>query len=380
MSSTPITIVGAGLAGLTLGRSLAQKGIQAVIYERASSSPRYNHGITLHPSTYQPLLRILQLDENTFHEKVAVDAQQGGEGHLSSTHLVTHSSYEDSSIRCHRGKLELLLREGQDIQWDHTLKEFETFPQSRGVTASFQNGTRIDSHYLVGCDGAHSMTRQILATTMKLKVLPYVVFNGKRHYSRAEYQERLAPHLKDSVLIQMRKGNVLLGIALDEHTVSNHTVSYTYSRPARDGNDPLHKPDRATIGATDIPQEVFEELEALKDIDEPFADVFNAKNVRNDRLLHWLMRSLMPDREEAQKLAGQGVILVGDAVHAMPILGGEGANVAIMDGIKLAEHIAGRGLEDMESFSSSRFETWKKAVTSSERRLDEMHTAPKPCL
>ena len=380
MSSTPITIVGAGLAGLTLGRSLAQKGIPAVIYERASSSPRFNYGITLHSSTYQPLLRILQLDENTFREKVAVDAQQSGKGHLSSIHLTTNSSYGDFSFRCHRGNLELLLRQEQDIQWNHTLKGIELSSQSRSVTASFHEGERVNSQYLVGCDGPHSITRQILATEMELKVLPYVVFNGKRRYSCKEYRERLAPYFQDSVLIQMRKGDILLEISLNEYTSLSITLSYTYSRPARDGGDPLHRPDRVISGAADVPKEFFEELKELEGIEQPFADIFDSESVRNDRLLHWLMRNLTPDSNEAQRLARHGVILVGDAAHAMPILGGEGANVAIMDGITLAEHIARRGPEDLESFLFSRLEEWKNAVIDSERRLEEMHTGSRPSL
>lgn len=379
MSSTPITIVGAGLAGLTLGRSLAQKGIPAVIYERASSSPRFNYGITLHSSTYQPLLRILQLDENTFRKKVAVDAQQDGKGHLSSINLATNSSYGDS-FRCHRGNLELLLQQEQDIRWNHTLKGIELSSQAENIVASFHNGGRVNSQYLVGCDGPHSITRHIFATKMELKVLPYVVFNGKRRYSRTEYRERLAPYFQDSVLIEMRKGDVRLEISLDEHIASKVTVSYTYSRPARDDNDPLHSPDRPISGAADVPEKFFEELKELEAIDQPFAELFNSENARNDRWLHWLMRSLMPDPDEGQRLASQGVILAGDAAHAMPILGGEGANVAIMDGITLAEYIAGRGADHVENVLFSRFETWKNAVTNSERRLEEMHTASKPSL
>ncbi|KAL8717184.1 MAG: hypothetical protein Q9225_005546, partial [Loekoesia sp. 1 TL-2023] len=64
MSPNPITIVGAGLAGLTLGRCLRQYGIATVVLERVSSSPTYNYGITLYPWAFRPLLNILQIDED----------------------------------------------------------------------------------------------------------------------------------------------------------------------------------------------------------------------------------------------------------------------------------------------------------------------------
>lgn len=105
--------------------------------------------------------------------------------------------------------------------------------------------------------------------------------------------------------------------------------------------------------------------------------MFDAESVRNDRVLHWLMRSVMPVPEEAQRLAGHGVVLIGDAVHAMPILMGEGANMAIKDGINLTEHIASKGFGDMRSFSASNYDMWKQAVHESEERLNKIHYAPK---
>jgi 2-polyprenyl-6-methoxyphenol hydroxylase-like FAD-dependent oxidoreductase len=376
MSLSPITIVGAGLAGLTLGRSLRQKGVPAVLYERASSTHRYHYGITLQSAIYQKLLPILELDENTFHEKVAVHAPKSEKGHFFNTYFTT----DRDSLRCNRGSLESLLREGQDIRWNHTLEKIELSPQPSMITASFQDKGRIDCQFIIGCDGPHSLVRQSLSTMMKLRVLPYVAFNGKRRYSPAEYNEKLAPHLEESIGIQTRKGGVRLEISLNEYTASKITVSYTYSRPARDGNDPLYNPERATSGATDIPEEFYEELDELRITEQPYADIFDSKNVRKDRVLHWLMRGLMPNLDEARRLAAQGVIFIGDALHAVPILGGEGANVAIADGLELAEHIAERGLDDVQSFLNARFETWRDAVTTSEHRLEEMHSISKSAL
>lgn len=147
MFSPPITIIGAGLAGLTLGRCLKHKGIRAVIYERAPSSPRYGYGITLHSSTYQPLLGMLQMDESTFRDQLAVDAGLNFNGNLSV------GSLPSSSFRCHRGRLEQLLRGSQEINWALTLKDVEISPQSQTISAVFENGKRVETQYLVGCDG-----------------------------------------------------------------------------------------------------------------------------------------------------------------------------------------------------------------------------------
>ena len=84
MSQPTISIVGAGIGGLTLGRCLLQRGIRAVLYEKASSSSRHTYAITLQPSSYRPLLKVLNVDEATFKARVAVDAGIGGSGNINS--------------------------------------------------------------------------------------------------------------------------------------------------------------------------------------------------------------------------------------------------------------------------------------------------------
>ena len=115
----PISIVGAGIAGLTLGRALLHRGIPSILYERGTSKPRLNYAITLHSTAYQPLLELLDLDLNAFRNRVAVDTEDGGAGSGSQrAHLATHKGLYDTqaSFRANRVKLDQLLREGLDIR------------------------------------------------------------------------------------------------------------------------------------------------------------------------------------------------------------------------------------------------------------------------
>lgn len=374
MSDPPLTIVGAGLAGLTLGRCLRYHGIAALILEKASSVPRCHYAITLHPWAIQPLLKVLQMDDNTFRNTLSVDASRPGTGKIAQDTLASGIETDHGTFRCHRGKLEELLREGQDIRWEQTVRDVKMSPQ--GIRVLLKDERALEAEILIGTDGVHSQVRKSLLPSIKLKVLPFVVFNGKRRLSNDEYQARIAPAMGNRTILQSRHNDVVLEISIIESTPDHVDISYTYSRPAHK-NDPLHKPDRLSTGATDIPEAFYTELQEHEPLSPPFEIIFDTSKVRNDRILHWLMRSTLAKPAEVGNLAGQGVLLMGDAVHTMPILGGEGANTAIKDGVDLAEHIARHGVRSLRSFANARYEAWRHGVEESEKRLAGMHGASK---
>ncbi len=65
--------------------------------------------------------------------------------------------------------------------------------------------------------------------------------------------------------------------------------------------------------------------------------------------------------------------MIGDAVHAMPILGGEGGNLAIQDGMELAEWIATNGTNRLEDFIRTRYERWKDDIEKGVQSLQNLH-------
>jgi len=377
MSCPPVTIAGAGIAGLTLGRCLKKYNIPTLIIERVGSSPRSNYGITLHPWAYRPLLAALQMDESTFRETLSVDAHRGGSGAMSGDSMLTCMNRPSGTFRCHRGRLERLLSEGQDIRWEHTVKDIEIC--SEKIMIHMLREAPIESKILIGADGVHSQVRKSLAPNISLKVLPYVVFNGNRKMSLDEYQNTIEPQMQGYTIIQSRSDDVSLQLSVNNLSAEGVDVGYTYSRPARH-KDSLYKSERPVSGATYIPEAFYVELGELKELGRAFAEIFNAGRVRKDRVLHWLMRSTLGDKQGIQDLADRGVLLVGDAVHAMPILGGEGGNTAMKDGIDLAEHIAIHGRQGIKEYSAERYEMWKKRVEESEERLAEMHGPAKASL
>ncbi|SMY28117.1 unnamed protein product [Zymoseptoria tritici ST99CH_1A5] len=377
MSQPKIIIIGAGTAGLVLGRCLHHRGIPAILLEKAKNSPhRNNYGITLHAQTYRPLLKVLGLDETNFRRKVAVDSPVGGTGRISR-----HDSGE-GDFRANRGRFEGLLAEGLDVRWESEVEDVK-FGGPEGVTVGLKGGEKQTSKIVVGADGPHSRVREAVVKGVELKILPFATYNGKRRISPEEFEKTFAAAMGDGNTLEQRVGDALLQISISDRDEKEVSLSYTYSRPPRSnkGADKLYRPERPKTGAREMPEELFVELEGLAGkLEEPFRSIFDADAVRKDRLLNWLMRSLHLDVGQLREAAKGGVVLLGDAVHAEPILGGEGANVAIEDGMRLAALIADDRETSLEKIYDARGRIWDKSVGESEARIAEMHGTVKSSL
>jgi 2-polyprenyl-6-methoxyphenol hydroxylase-like FAD-dependent oxidoreductase len=378
MPQQPVRIIGAGIGGLTLGRCLLKHGVPAVLYERMPSTPRHCYGVTLHAPSYMPLLDILGLDEFTFRRRIAVDGSLGGNGNIEPKSMIYPGKIDSTSFRAHREKLEKLLREGLDVQWEHSLEKVEE--TSSGMALCLQNGQRLESSFVVGADGPHSNTRKSLSPDTPLSVLPYVAFNGKRRVKRVLFDSIYAPAFKDSNVLEMRIDDLVLNLSVNEQQADVVNVSWIFSRPARGSTDPLYKPNRPVSGATDIPEEFFDEVEALSGLSQPFKEVFDVEKLRMERILHWLMRTVLVKQQELYALAKKGIFFMGDAVHAEAILGGEGANNAITDAIELANCISASGPSGVLSWYESRYPVWERSIRKSQNAITMMHNSQKTAL
>ncbi|KAG4432893.1 hypothetical protein IFR05_011611 [Cadophora sp. M221] len=343
------------------------------------SSPRHSYAITLHQSTYQPLLAALDMDEWTFKRRVAVDGAIGGSGIINSKSLIQQGisdSSQSSSFRAHREKLERLLREGLDVQWEHALEKVEETPNNNHVVLYFQNGQNLTSDYVIGIDGPHSNTRKSLIPATEFTILPFVAFNGKRRVTRALFDGLYAPAMKDSNVIELKLRDAVLNISINENTADQVSVSWIYSRPSRGSSDPLHKPNRPVSGATEIPTEFYDEISKLGNLEQPFKEIFDSEKLKLERVLHWLMRTVLVSLPELQELGKKGVFFMGDSVHAEPIIGGHGANAAIRDGVGLAKCISQDGPAGILKWYETQYGVWKQGVESSERKISEIHSEP----
>lgn len=366
MSQPSIIIIGAGIGARVLGQALRKKGIPATLFEKAPESPRYPYGITLHPLTYKPLCKVLGIDEFVLRNQIAVDSPRYGQ--------VDPFNARDYSIRGHRGRFEQLLEEGLDIRYNHALETID-ISQSFPII-SFGNKEKVSDSVVIGFDGVHSTVRKSLLPQIEPKVLPYVVYNGKRRVEREKFDELYASVFKNGNVINFRRGDTLLQVSINDgkENADLISISFTYSRPAR-AEDPLHDPERPTGQATKIQGALWDEIAALKGLEQPFADVFDVETLKGERLLHWLMRTVTVALDELKELGKKNVMFAGDAVHAQPILGGDGANAAILDGLELAELFSEMGItsEAFDSFYDKAYPRWTAGVENSEEEIERIH-------
>lgn len=369
MSFPSITVVGAGIAGLTLGRCLQARGVPFAILERKSLLPTAsgsNYAIQLHPDAYRPVLKVLNWDEALFRDHVT-SSMTDRKSPEPKEFVSTVKGACPYTFRCPRKALEKWLREGLEIRLGVDLKIKEHLSQKTGV-----------DNIQVGADGAHSQIRQTAIPNLQLNILPYAVFYGTRILSYEHYQTSIYPYIRESTIEIPLNNDALVRVSITSITLEQVIINYTYSRPARQ-SDPLYRPNRSLSEASLIPEEFYAEVEELREAGTLLAQIFNSQ-IRKDKMVNWLMRSMIVPLAQVQDLAERGILLIGDAAHTMPILGGEGANMAMKDGIDLADHLAQHGLTGIRDFYSNRYRIWKEVVERSEQRLTAMHIPVKASL
>lgn len=334
---TKIHILGAGIGGLTLARCLGKRGVQSVVFEKNPSPARHNYGLSLREGTRKALGGVLGVQEGMLAGSVGI-----GKGGV-----------REGGVRAHRGKLEALLRKGVDVRWGHVLGGIQTTDTNQ-VVLDFENGECVRSTCVVDATGVHSPVRKALLPGVKVDVLPYVVFRGTRRVEQTVFEKVYEERIGGGQVAELRVGEVLLQVSVNEFRADGEVdISYVYSRPAR-ANDTLHRPDRKTDQADVISDAFYGEVTKLEGLEGLFGDAFEEGSVRKGRTLHWLMRDCLVPLSELKVLQSRGVWMLGDAAHALPILGGYGAEGAIGDAVALADALVeGRLMDFMRGGSES---------------------------
>jgi 2-polyprenyl-6-methoxyphenol hydroxylase-like FAD-dependent oxidoreductase len=320
--TTPVTIVGAGLGGLTLARVLHVHGIPATIYEAEPSAQARTQGgqLDIHEHNGQ-----LALEAAGLTGEFRAIIHQGGEATrmLDQHGKVLLAEPDDGTAgrpEVLRGDLRRILLDslpGEMIQWRRKVTDVQSLGGGRHEL-TFADGSAVTTGLLVGADGAWSKVRPLLsdatpAYTGTTFIETYLYDADERHPAAAEAVGGGAMYALTpgkGIVAHREAGNIL------------HTY-VELNRPAEwiagiDFTD--------AAAATRIAAEFdgwAPELTAL---------ITDGETAPVPRAIYTL-----PDGHRWERVPG--VTLLGDAAHLMPPAG-EGANLAMFDGAELGKAIA----------------------------------------
>jgi 2-polyprenyl-6-methoxyphenol hydroxylase-like FAD-dependent oxidoreductase len=331
MMTAPVTIVGAGLGGLTLARVLHVHGIPATIYEAEPSAQTRAQGgqIDIHEHNGQ-----LALEAAGLTAEFRAIIHEGGEAtRMLDQHGAVLLDDPDDGTRARpevlRGDLRRILLDSlpdEMIQWGRKVTGVRPLGDGRHELA-LADGPAATTSLLVGADGAWSKIRPLLS-------------DAKPEYVGTTFIET---YLYDADERHPAAAEAVGGGAMYALTPGKGIVAH------REAGDILHtyvELNRTAewIAGIDFTDAAAATARVAAEFDgwapELTALITDGETAPIPRAIYTL-----PDGHRWDHVPG--VTLLGDAAHLMPPAG-EGANLAMFDGAQLGKAIAAH-TDDIEA-------------------------------
>jgi len=347
-----ITIIGAGMGGLTTGIALKKFGHQVTIYEQAEQILAMGAAISLWSNGVK-CLNYLGLTDQV--------AKLGGQmDHLAymdgltgdvMTQFSLHPLIAEVGQRPYpvsRSDLQNMLMDEFGRENIHLGKKMLSFTEANDVvTVQFADGTQVQTQLLVGADGTHSITRAyVLGEQVERRYAGYVNWNGL-----VEISEDYAPADQWTTYVGEGKRVSLMPVA-------DHRFYFFFDVPLPAGLENNRSNYKALLkeyftGWCPQVQKLIDNINEqttnrveIHDI-EPFAQFYKGR-----------------------------VVIVGDAAHSTTPDIGQGGCQAMEDAIYLARslQINTLGLQDaLKRYQNKRNERANELVLRARKRCDVTH-------
>jgi salicylate hydroxylase len=320
----PVAIIGAGIGGLTAALSLQHFGVPVRVFEQARALREIGAGVTITPNAMNvldflgigPALAEQAGETLRYFVRSAADGRELERGPDPDSFV---PEFGAPYCNLHRADLHLTLTDAvtksdpDAIALDHRFDHLEQ--DGDKVIAHFSNHTTFGAPALIGADGGASAVRDAVFGGQDSSYTGHVALRALVPITRVP-QAIIA----DPYALYVGAGRSLIHYPLRRQTTMNLLGNAQASQWQAEG--------------WSIPATVKEFLSLFNDFPEPVRELIAA--IPEQNLFKWGMR----DREPLPVWTRGRVTMLGDAAHPMTPYLGQGACMAIEDGMILGRALA----------------------------------------
>lgn len=310
-SKNRLIIVGAGIGGLTLAIALQRKGIDVTIVEQTPTIRPLGAGLVLAANAVKAFAEIgieqEVLKAGKALKRLVIKDRRGRVLTSTDSEQISRRYGTIDNFAIHRADLhDVLLKHLQpaSIQLGKQCVDFKQ--NSDGVSLKYQDGTIINTDYVIACDGIHSIFRRKLLPQSEVRYAGYtcwraVIDNLPPGINIEETSETWGQGSRFGIC-PLVNGKLYwfacLNAGANSAVMRNYTIGNLLSRFSH-----FHAPIPSLI-----------------------------KNTRNEQLIWGDIIDLRP----LTQFAFDNIVLMGDAAHATTPNMGQGACMAIEDAVVLS--------------------------------------------
>ncbi|MFB7508626.1 FAD-dependent oxidoreductase [Streptomyces broussonetiae] len=323
--TTPVTIIGAGLGGLTLARVLHVHGIPATVYEAEPSPTARAQGgmLDVHDHNGQPALQAAGLLEE--FRGLVLEGRQATRV-LNRDGTVLLDEPDDGTggrPEVQRGELRRILLDSLPagtVRWGYKVRGVHALGEGRHAV-TFVDGTTVGTSLLVGADGAWSRVRPLVSDATpeyvgRSYIETYLFDADTRHPAGAKA-------VGGGSLFALAPGK-----GIQAHRESGGTL-HTYAALSR---------PQGWFAGIDFTDSATATARIVQEFDG-WAPELTALITDSDTTPVLRPLNALPIEHRWDRVPG--VTLLGDAAH-LSAPNGDGANLAMYDGAELGRAIVSR--------------------------------------